>query len=85
MLYQNKEYDTKRRVNKMAGQDNLFAGSKKEQIYIELRKKQSRYEKRRVAVAARRTRSSCYEECLRRNAVPRACYVYINGISMPVI
>lgn len=68
----------------MTGQSNLFPGEYAELMCMAMRKNRPGREKGKAAFTARQ-RISSFEEYLRRNAAPRACYVYINGISMPVL
>lgn len=84
MLYQNQEDSAKRRVNKMTIENNLLMGKNTEAIYRIIRKGEIQKEKREAAATVRRS-ISCYREYLRRYAAPRECYVFINGISMPVL
>lgn len=57
---------------------------KAESIYTAIKKNHANHERRKAACAARHSISS-YEEHVRRNAATKACYVYINGVSMPVL
>ncbi len=67
----------------MTGHGNLFMG-KAEFIYTARKKNRLECEKRNAGFAACRSVGS-FEEHMRRNAATKACYVYINGISMPVL
>ena len=62
----------------------LLTGRKAESIYTAIKKIHADHEKRKAACAVRHSIDS-YEEHVRRNAAAKACYVYINGISMPVL
>lgn len=59
-------------------------GRKAESIYTATRKNHANCEKKKAVFAARHTVGS-FEEHIRRNADVKACYVYINGVSMPVL
>lgn len=63
---------------------NLFTGRKAESIYTAMKKNHESHEKKKAACAARHSVSS-FEEHIRRNAEKKACYVYINGVSLPVL
>ncbi|MCM1136204.1 MAG: hypothetical protein NC400_11605 [Clostridium sp.] len=68
----------------MTKRENLLMGRKAESIYTAMKKNLANYEKKKAIAAARHSVSS-FEEHIRRNADTKACYVYINGISMPVL
>ena len=68
----------------MTRRENLSMGRKAESIYTAMKKNRVNCEKKKAIFAARHTVSS-FEEHIRRNAEVKACYVYINGISMPVL
>lgn len=59
-------------------------GRKAESIYTAMKKNRANCEKKKAVLAARQSVSS-FEEHIRRNADMKACYVYINGISLPVL
>lgn len=69
---------------KMTGRNNLLTGRKAESIYTAM-KKNHMDSKRQKNVCAVRHSASSFEDHLRRNAVAKVCYVYINGVSMPVL
>ncbi len=68
----------------MTQQENVSMGRKAESIYTARLKNRLRCERKKAACAACRSVRS-YEEHIRRNPDARACYVNINGISMPVL
>lgn len=68
----------------MAHQEGLSMGRKAESIYTAMKKNIAEYEKRRKVCAGRRSINS-FEEQMKKIAASKACYVYINGISMPVL
>lgn len=64
--------------------ENLSMGRKAESIYTSVKKNCLNCKKQKaVSMAQNSVRS--FEEGMRRNAVSKSCYVYINGISMPVL
>lgn len=67
----------------MAGYEMLPMGRKAESIYTAMKKR--RAEGKRKIVSGGRRSDSAFEEHMRRNGASKACYVYINGISMPVL
>lgn len=68
----------------MTHHERVLMGRKAESIYTAMKKNISEHERRNRAYAVRRSVSS-FEEQMKRNAASKACYVYINGISMPVL
>lgn len=68
----------------MTGHENLSMGRKAESIYTAMEKKCMESKKKKAVFEAQRSVSS-FEEHMKRNAASKACYVYINGISMPVL
>lgn len=68
----------------MTNRENLSMGRKAESIYTAMKKNRANCEKKKAVLAARQSVSS-FEEHIRRNADMKACYVYINGISLPVL
>lgn len=67
----------------MTGRERSFRGRKAESICTAWKKNLLEHEKKSRAAAARQSISS-FEEDMKRNAVAKVCYVYINGVSMPV-
>ncbi|MEZ3505927.1 MAG: hypothetical protein K1W10_03060 [Lachnospiraceae bacterium] len=57
---------------------------KAESIYTSVRKNCSNCKKQK-AVSRVHNSVRSFEESMRRNAASKVCYVYINGISMPVL
>lgn len=69
---------------KMKRYNDFKAGRKAESIYTATKKNHLNNKRRKAEITAKC--SICaYEEHVRRNAASKACYVYINGISMPVL
>lgn len=68
----------------MTHHERVLMGRKAESIYTAMKKNISEHERRNKVCAVRRSVSS-FEEQMKRNAASKACYVYINGISMPVL
>ena len=68
----------------MTRHENLSMGRKAESIYT-ASKKNCLICKKKKALSRTQNSVSSFEESIRRNAVSKACYVYINGISMPVL
>lgn len=68
----------------MTGHEKLTMGRKAESIYTAVKKNCLSCGKAK-AMFQKKNRVSSFEEHMRRNAAPKACYVYINGISMPVL
>ena len=68
----------------MAGRERRLTGRKAESICTAWKKNLLEHEKKSRGAAIRQSISS-FEEGMKRNAVSKACYVYINGVSMPVI
>lgn len=68
----------------MTGRENLSMGRKAESIYTAMKKNHLNCKKQKAVFAACNSVNS-FEEHMRRNAASKACYVYINGISMPVL
>ena len=69
---------------KMSKYENLSMGRKAESIYTAVKKNQLNCKKKKV-VSRKGGRVSSYEESIRKDAASKICYVYINGISMPVL
>lgn len=69
---------------KMTGRGGRLMGRKAESICTAWKKNLLEHEKKNRVAAIRQSISS-FEEDMKRNAVSKACYVYINGVSMPVI
>lgn len=59
-------------------------GRKAESIYTAAKKNHLNCKKKKAACMARNSVNS-FEESIKRNAASKVCYVYINGISMPVL
>lgn len=68
----------------MTKREVLSMGRKAESIYTAMKKNRANCAKKKAVLAARHTVSS-FEEHIRRNADVKTCYVYINGVSMPVL
>ncbi len=68
----------------MTKHENLSMGRKAETIYTAAKKNCLNCKKRKALSMAQSSVGS-FEESIRRNAASKACYVYINGISMPVL
>ncbi len=68
----------------MTSVKQFLMGSKVETIYTTMAKNLAAYRKQNKVYAARQSISS-FEEHLKRNPTSKACYVYINGILMPVL
>lgn len=68
----------------MTGLEQLSMGRKAESIYTSMKKNLTDCRKWHKDYTARQSVSS-FEEHLNRNAASKACYVYINGIMMPVL
>lgn len=68
----------------MTEREQLSMGRKAESIYTAMKKNLTDCRKWNKAYAARQSVSS-FEEHLKKNAAAKACYVYINGIMMPVL
>lgn len=62
----------------------LSMGRKAESIYTAREKKQMDSKKKKAVLDVHCSVNS-FEEHMMRNGAPTACYVYINGISMPVL
>ncbi len=68
----------------MRKNNNIVMGTKAETIYTAMKKKCADKTKQRKACAVcHRVRS--FQEYMERNTASTACYVSINGISMPVL
>lgn len=63
---------------------NLYIGRKAESIYTAMKKNLANHERKKAACEVSHSIRS-FEEHMRRNAASKACYVYINGVSMPVL
>jgi len=68
----------------MTGREKLSMGRKAESIYTAMKRNHLDCKKKKAASMAKNSVDS-FEEHFKRNAASKACYVYINGISMPVI
>lgn len=68
----------------MTGREKLSMGRKAESIYTAMKKNCLSCRKTK-AIFQKKNSVSSFEEHMRRNAASKACYVYINGISMPVL
>ncbi|MCM1135753.1 MAG: hypothetical protein NC400_09295 [Clostridium sp.] len=68
----------------MTKREMLSMGRKAESIYTAMKKNRANCEKKEAIAAARHSISS-FEEHIRKNGDTKACYMYINGISMPVL
>lgn len=68
----------------MTGREQLSMGRKAETIYTAMKKNLTDCRKWHKADEARQ-RVSSFEEHLNKSAASKACYVYINGIMMPVL
>lgn len=64
--------------------EKLSAGRKAESIFTAMKKNMSEQQKKRKTYAVQHSVSS-YEAHLARTAAPKACYVCVNGISMPIL
>ena len=69
---------------KMTRHEILPMGRKAESIYTAMEKRRMDGKKRKAASDANHSVGS-FEEYMKRSTASKACYVYINGISMPVL
>jgi len=68
----------------MTGREYLSMGRKAESIYTAVKRNHLNCKKQKAIFTARNSIDS-FEEHIKRNAASKAFYVYINGISMPVL